>query len=54
MTVNDNIIPAEGWGRFFKNLVKISAKAGKKNKLPMTSKILGEHQIQVQKLVVPR
>ena len=30
MTVNDNNIQAEGLGRFFKNSVKFSAKAGKK------------------------
>ena len=29
MTVSDNIIKAEGLGSFFKNLGKISAKAGK-------------------------
>ena len=30
MIVNDNTIKAEGLGRFFKNLGKISSKAGKK------------------------
>ena len=30
MTVSDNTIQAEGLGSFFKNLSKISAKAGKK------------------------
>ena len=30
MIVSDNVIQAEGLGSFFKNLVKISAKAGKK------------------------
>ena len=30
MTVSDNTIKAEGLGSFFKNLGKISAKAGKK------------------------
>ena len=30
MTVSDNTIKAEGLGSFFKNLRKISAKAGKK------------------------
>ena len=31
MIVSDNVIQAEGLGNFFKNLGKISAKAGKKN-----------------------
>ena len=30
MTVSDNTIKAEGLGKFFKNLGKISAKTGKK------------------------
>ena len=30
MIVSDNVIQAEGFGNFFKNLGKISAKAGKK------------------------
>ena len=30
MTVSDNTVKAEGLGSFFKNLGKISAKAGKK------------------------
>ena len=30
MTVSDNTVKAEGLGSFFKNLVKLSAKAGKK------------------------
>ena len=30
MIVSDNVIQAEGLGDFFKNLGKISAKAGKK------------------------
>ena len=30
MIVSDNVIQAEGLGNFFKNLGKISAKAGKK------------------------